>query len=260
MSMVGAAEEGAQFSAMENHQAVDMPTQPKMTKQYSVSNMLLVEFIGVVLFVFIGSLSSFKSVDANMVTHAAFAHGLSIFVLVASFGHISGGHFNPAVTLAVGLAGGIQRSLIIPYWLVQLAGGFVGALLVRVVTQKMEYDSIIGGATIMPNSELWYQGSMVEAILTIFLTQTVLHCAVGSKDNVLAPLAIGFTVALDIFGAGSISGASMNPARSLGPAIAATIFTDPMNMSMIWTTHYIYWVGPAVGAVISALIFKRVES
>jgi len=236
----------------------DEPEMPE--KQYSTINKLLVEFIGVTLFVFIGSLSSLKSVEANGTTHAAFAHGLSIFVLVCSFGHISGGHFNPAVTLAVGLAGGMCRLLIIPYMLVQLTGGFVGALLVRAVTQTVEYNAIIGGATIQPTSEHWYQGLVVEAILTLFLTQTVLHCAVGRKNNMLAPLAIGFTVALDIFGAGSISGASMNPARSLGPAVITTIFTNPMNIGMIWTTHYIYWVGPAAGAAISALLFKRIEA
>jgi glycerol uptake facilitator-like aquaporin len=75
-----------------------------------------------------------KSSDDNVITHAAFAHGLTIFVLVSSLGHISGGHFNPAVTFAVSLAGKMNPLLIIPYWIAQLTGGLTGALLVKVGT------------------------------------------------------------------------------------------------------------------------------
>jgi len=236
-------------------------SQPEMdnnngTKPYSLVSKLFAEFIGDVLFVFIGALSALKSTDSNAVTHAAFAHGFSIFVLVSSLGHISGGHFNPSVTFAVALAGKLNPLLVVPYVLAQLLGGFVGAVLVRLVSSTDQYNMILGGATLLGSNELWYQGLAVEAILTLFLTQTVLNCAVDTNNNLLAPLAIGLTVALDIFGAGSISGASMNPARSLGPALAGALFSTIKDKSILWTTQWIYWAGPAIGAAVSALLYR----
>jgi glycerol uptake facilitator-like aquaporin len=128
--------------------------------------------------------------------------------------------------------------------------------MIKAVTTSAEYSSIMGGATILPKGEEWYQGFLVEIVLTAILAQTVLCCAVDTKDNALAPLAIGLTVALDIFGAGSISGASMNPARSFGPCVAAALFTGVKDKSIIWITHYIYWAGPLIGAAISAFLYR----
>ncbi|KAH7722386.1 Protein AQP-4 [Aphelenchoides avenae] len=225
-------------------------------RKFTLVNKLAAEFIGDAIFVFIGSLSALKSVDENVVTHAAFAHGLTIFVLVASFGHISGGHFNPAVTLAVALVGKFPMRHLVPYWLAQIAGGLAGALLIRSATQYSEYQRFLGGATLLAPDDYWYQGLIVEALLTAILTLTVLMTAVDTHKQVLAPLAIGMALTLDIFGAGSISGASMNPARSFGPGIAATIFSGATDKSIIWRNHYIYWAGPAVGASISALLYR----
>ncbi|KAH7726447.1 CRE-AQP-4 protein [Aphelenchoides avenae] len=222
-------------------------------RKYSLLHKLAAEFVGDTIFVFIGALSALKSVDENNVTHAAFAHGLTIFVLVASLGHISGGHFNPAVTLSATLAGKFRPLYLVPYWIAQLGGGFVGALLVRAVTGKLQYERLQGGATLLSPGEEWYQGLIVETILTMILTQTILMTAVDTEENLLAPLAIGLTLTLDIFGAGSITGASMNPARSFGPSLAATIFSDSKNM---WDYHYIYWAGPFLGASISALLYR----
>jgi len=228
-------------------------------KPYNLISKLSAEFVGTLLFIFIGSLSALKSDSSNVITHAAFAHGLTIFVLVNSFGHISGGHFNPAVTLAVTLAGRAHPYLLIPYWIVQLLGGLVGAILVRATTQIAEYERIMGGATILSDDH-WYQGLIAEAVLTVILTTVVLMCAVDTKDNFLAPLAIGMAVTLDIFGAGSISGASMNPARSAGPCIAAALFLNLENSGVIWTYHYIYYLGPFIGATISALLYRTLFS
>lgn len=87
------------------------------------------------------------------------------------------------------------------------------------------------------------------------LTQTVLNAAVDTDSNMLAPLAIGFTLTLDIFAAGSISGASMNPARSLGPSVAGSIFFDSQT-SMLWDYQWVYWAGPLLGATISAGFYR----
>ncbi|KAI6199749.1 hypothetical protein M3Y96_00659800 [Aphelenchoides besseyi] len=210
-------------------------------KPHSLLSKLMAEAIGPMMLVFFGSLSALKSNSDNVLTHAAFAHGLTIFVMVNSLGHVSGGHFNPAVSFAAALAGKLHPYLVLPYWIA--------------VTQKSEFDAIMGGATILSPDDKWYQGLLAEAVLTFLLTFVVLNSAID-RDNVLAPLAIGFSLTICIFGAGSISGASMNPARSLGPCVAANLFIDNVDTNFIWNFHYIYWIGPLLGAAISALIYR----
>ncbi|CAD5226535.1 unnamed protein product [Bursaphelenchus okinawaensis] len=224
-------------------------------RPFGLASKLMAEFLGDLIFVFIGTLAALNGNENNVLTHAAFGHGLTIFVLVCSLGHISGGHFNPAVTLSVTLAGKLHPLLLVPYWLAQLSGGFVGALLVRAVTTLDQYNTLVGGATIPAPGDHWHQNLVTELILTMILCQTVLMCAVDTDKNVLAPLAIGLTVALDIFGGGSISGASMNPARSLGPGVAATILST-VQPTVIWNYHYIYWAGPFAGATVAAFIYR----
>ncbi|CAD5230742.1 unnamed protein product [Bursaphelenchus xylophilus] len=223
-------------------------------RPYSLWSKLVAEFIGDLIFIFIGSIS--VNLAQGALINIALAHGLAIFVLVSSLGHISGGHFNPAVTLTVALAGKLHALWVIPYWLAQLSGGFVGALLVRAVFTLDEYDKVMGGATIPNTAALWYQSLITEIILTMILCQTVLMCAVDTSKNVLAPLAIGMTVCLDILGGASISGASMNPARSLGPCAAATIFSTVNPTMIFWDYHYVYWAGPFLGATIAAFIYR----
>ena len=231
-------------------------------KPYRIASKLGAEFVGTLLFVFIGSLSGLHSAPSSnpSVVPVAFGHGLAIFVLVASLGHVSGGHFNPAVSLGVALSGKMNPLVTVFYWISQVGGGFCGALLVRFVTSQQQYDSIAGGATIVPAGQIWYQLLLVEALLTMFLVQTVLTCAADTTTNLLAPLAIGMTVALDIFGGASLSGASMNPARSFGPCLVASLFvekgpgmrlTDP-----IWSMHFVYWAGPFVGAVLAVVLYR----
>ncbi|CAD5226533.1 unnamed protein product [Bursaphelenchus okinawaensis] len=145
-----------------------------------------------------------------------------------SFGHISGRHFNPAVTLSVTLA----------------------------VTTETGYATILGGATwpIGWLSGHWHHGLIVETILTFILCQTVLMCAVDTNTNVIAGLCIGFAIALDFLGGGNTSGASMNPARSFGPCVVATLFEA--HHEDIWGYHFIYWVGPFLGAALASLVYK----
>jgi len=231
-------------------------------KPYTLISKLLAEFVGDIIFVFIGCMSGLRSTQENTVIHGAFAHGLTIFILVASLGHISGGHFNPAVTLSVALAGKLPGGYYgfwqVPlYWMAQLTGGFLGALLVRAVTLKFEYDGFDGGATYLHLGDEWYQGLISEAMLTFILTQTVLMTACDTSTNLLAPLAIGMCLSLDIFAAGTLTGASMNPARSLGPGIAMSIFAYK-DTGYIWNIHYIYWAGPFIGATLSAFFYRTV--
>lgn len=122
---------------------------------------------------------------------------------------------------------------------------------------KVQFLGIGAGATLLNSANYWYQGVIVEAMLTLILTQTVLNAAVET-NNMLAPLAIGLTVSLDIFGAGSITGASMNPARSFAPSLVGSIFPYGEDTKYLWDYQYIYWLGPLIGATISALFFRIV--
>lgn len=124
------------------------------------------------------------------------------------------------MTFAVTLAGKMSPFLLPGYWVAQLFGGFVGSMLVRASLRQTEFVDMAAGATLLATDDRWYQlldtneivnilryqGFIVETILTMILTQTVLNAAVDTDNNVLAPLAIGLTVSLDVFGAGSISG------------------------------------------------------
>uniref|UniRef100_A0A0N5ASX0 Aquaporin n=1 Tax=Syphacia muris TaxID=451379 RepID=A0A0N5ASX0_9BILA len=222
-------------------------------RSHSLICKLVAEFIGDLIFVFVGSSQALAN---NGVINAAFAHGITIFVLVAALGHISGGHFNPAVTLAIALCGKIKIVHAVLYALAQLLGGFVGSLIVRAMVTQSQFNTILGGATLVGDDYHWYQGFIAEIMSTFFLAQSVLMTAVDTSSNILAPLAIGFTLTLDIFAVGPISGASMNPARSFGPAITSTIFGIGHSNSYIWRHHYIYWAGPVIGAAIAAFLFR----
>lgn len=215
----------------------------------------IVEFIGLLIFVFIGTLQA-GSGGQTPVLVAASAHGITIALLIASMGHISGGHFNPAVTFGVFISGHLSVLKALSYAAAQLLGGFCGSLLAGIVVHDRMWDTIGGGATIPVDPLMsWTQGIIVECLLTFLLVNSVLLSAIDNDSNWLAPFAIGLTVFVDILAGGSISGASMNPARSLGPAIVGSFWPTTHGLSA-WTLHSIYWIGPLAGAAIAALVYK----
>jgi len=221
---------------------------------YETSRQCFAEFVGDFFFVFIGSMAT------GGIVGAAFAHGLTIALLVISLGPISGGHFNPAVTLGVTISNAIHPLRAIFFVIFQLLGGFIGSLFVRITSPDYEHRN--GITTIGRNLQgedvaNAGQAIVLEILLTYLLVQTVLCAAVDSDGkNTLAPLAIGFTLAVDIFAGGDITGASMNPARSLGPSVVASIFGGTSRSP--WEYHYVYWVGPIVGSIIAALFYRLV--
>jgi len=186
---------------------------------------------------------------------AAAAHGITIAVLIGSMGHISGGHFNPAVTLGIFISGNIPIVNAVLYILSQLSGGFVGSLLARAALPEATWVSIGGGATIPAQADLGLiQGITVEAIMTFLLVNTVLISAVDTGTNVLAPFLIGLSIFVDILAGGNVTGASMNPARTFGPSIVGAIF--PIGARSSFEAQYIYWAGQAIGASIAAVFYK----
>ncbi|XP_060071546.1 aquaporin-8-like [Ylistrum balloti] len=211
---------------------------------------VLAEFIGTTLFVFIGVLSAQPGPGASL-TSVGLAHGLTIALLIMGLGKISGGHFNPAVSLGVCLAGGLSIVLTIAYAVAQILGGMLGAAFARAIIDDNIYNMMAGGSHI-PNIDAGW-AILGEVILTTILVLSVIMNAVNEETkNDLAPFAIGLAVAVDIMAAGGTTGASMNPARSFGPAVAASavIPQDP------WTYHYVYWVGPLGGSLLAAILHR----
>ncbi|EPB67568.1 channel protein, MIP family [Ancylostoma ceylanicum] len=220
---------------------------------YTIATKCAAEFVAVMAFVTVGSLQAMNTGDG--IVRAALCHGVAIFILVSVFAHISGGHVNPAVTLGVAAAGKMRPIEAVFYVIAQLAGGLFGALIVRAVLSYNQYVTIQGGATLCAAGIQWYQGLLAEIATTFLLVQTVLVTAVDGS-TALAPLAIGFTVLMDILAVGGISGASMNPGRSFGPNIVASIFMKDELADGFWSLHWIYYLGPAIGALIAVGLYR----
>jgi MIP family channel proteins len=183
----------------------------------------------------------------------AFAHGLAIGVMVSAFGRISGGHFNPAVTLGALVGRQITGRLAAVYWAAQLAGASIAALaLVAIFPSSIWQSSHLGtpalgmfpgnGDAVPPLT-----GILVEAILTFLLVTVVYGTGIDPKGtfNAVGGFAIGLTITIDILMGGPLTGAAMNPARWFGPAVVSQFFDN-------W---YVYWIGPLLGALVAGVMY-----
>jgi MIP family channel proteins len=218
---------------------------------HKLSTSLLAEFIGTFALIFIGAGAG--ALNAGLVG-VAFAHGLVILGFAYAYGHISGTHINPAVTLGVWAAGKIDTARAGSYIVFQIAGGIVGALALRWVLggtgtglglTQLAQGLEVKGATITITPLV---GVVLEAILTFFLVNAVMNAGISGKATIPGGLAIGLTLTFCILMGGPLTGASLNPARSIGPAIAMENFND------LW----VYLVGPVLGGVVAGLLYKTV--
>jgi MIP family channel proteins len=170
----------------------------------------------------------------------ALTFGLAIMVMIASTGHVSGAHFNPAVTFAFALARHFPWRDAPVYIAAQLAGAVAGALTLRALFPAAGAL----GATV-PSGGAW-QSLGLEVLLTAVLMFVITSVATDTRAvGELAAVAIGGTITLNALWGGPVSGASMNPARSFGPAL----------VSGTWAAHWVYWVGPLAGASLGALAY-----
>ncbi len=200
---------------------------------------LVAEFIGTFALIFIGA-GALAIGSANLLG-VALAHGLVIVVFIYAYGHLSGTHINPAVTLGLLIAGEIEFVTALGYWIVQFLGGILGAVLLNVLLP--EPGDL--GVTILAEGVTPVQGLVIEIVLTFFLVNTIFNTAVSGKAGNFAGLAIGLTLVLAILMGGPLTRASLNPARTLGPAIVSGNYAD------LW----LYFVGPFVGAILAALLY-----
>ncbi|MBI4125468.1 MAG: MIP family channel protein [Deltaproteobacteria bacterium] len=199
------------------------------------------------VFVGVGSICLDATKGGVGLVGIALAHGLAITVMVAAIGHISGGHINPAVTFGVWLAKKIPTGRAAGYVIAQLAGAALGAWFLTCFYHDLTALPTALGTPLLAETVTFGQGAFLEAVLTFFLVFVIFGSAIdGRGAKVIAPLAIGLAVTLDILVGGPLTGAAMNPARAFGPAL----------ISGYWTNHSVYWVGPLIGGGLGALVYK----
>jgi len=212
----------------------------------------LAEFLATLLFIFLGAgtvvvtggLMKEGLTSARLVA-IALAHGLAIALLVSATAKLSGGHINPAVTFGAILTGKISVNQGIMYVVAQLVGAVVGALLLKGVIPAAAQGNL--GAHGLGSGITAGGGLLAEIVLTFALVFVVFATAIDPKGlGHLAPAAIGLTVLVDHLVGVPVTGASMNPARSFGPALAAGA----------WDNHWVFWIGPLIGGGLAALVYE----
>ncbi|MBK6700806.1 MAG: MIP family channel protein [Saprospiraceae bacterium] len=204
----------------------------------------IAEILGTFALVFCGTGAIIiNQQSSGAITHVGIAmtFGLIVMAMIYALGHISGAHLNPAVTIAFTLAKKFKAKQVTPYIISQLAGAFLASFVLNYLFPTNEFL----GATIPSGTPL--QSFILECILTFFLMLVIIHVATGSKEQgMFAGLAIGSTVLLEAMFAGPVSGASMNPARSLAPAIVSG------HMEHLW----VYLTATILGAALAIPIWK----
>ncbi len=206
---------------------------------------LLVEAIGPLALVFMGAGAIIATGGKDLVA-IALAHGLAIGLMVASAGHISGGVYNPALTVGLVLGQKLAPVKGAAYIVAQLAGATVGAVLLTIVFPEAARDAVKLGTPLLGEGISTGRGLLFEIVMTFFLMYAVYGTAVDPRGpKAIAPLVIGLIITMDIFAGGAATGAAMNPSRAFGPAL----------VNGTWTDHWVYWVGPIIGAVIATGVY-----
>lgn len=175
----------------------------------------------------------------------AMVFGLVVMAMIYAIGDLSGAHINPAVTIAACISKRFPAQDVLPYIMAQCAGALAASASLKAI-----YPGVEGLGATIPSGEVM-QSFTLEVILTFFLVFVVLGVTTaGRAEGILAGLAIGGTVGLDVFVGGPISGASMNPARSLGPAVIGG------QVEHLW----LYLLAPAVGGILAAIVTNFLRS
>ncbi len=210
---------------------------------YSLLRRAGAELVGTYTLVVAGCGAILVDSMTGTLTHVgvSITFGLIVMFLIAATGHLSGAHFNPAVTLAFALTRHFPWRDVLAYIGVQLLGAIAGALTLQVL-----FGNVANLGATLPEGSAW-QSLGVEILLTAMLMFVIVAVATDTRAaGQLAALAIGAAVTVDALWGGPISGASMNPARSFGPALIAGA----------WRDHWVYWVGPIIGAALGAAIYQ----
>ena len=208
----------------------------------------IAEFIGTFALVFIGSGAIIRAASSGgSLGEIALAHGLVLSVMVTALMRISG-HFNPAVTAGFLAVRRIEPMMAVTYWIAQIMGATIAAYALKATMPAAAVVPTRVGGQSLAMGVSFGTGILLEVIATFFLVWVIFGTAVDPDAPRVGGFAIGLTIAADILAIGPLTGASMNPARSLGPAIASGVFE----------AQAVYWIGPLIGAIVAAVLYDRV--
>lgn len=219
---------------------------------YNLSQKLIAEFLGTFALIFFGAGAvcvdfHLRSSGGLGLLAIALAHGLAIAIMVSAVGHISGGHFNPAITIGFWVTKRLSTIDSLAYWGTQLLGATAAAFLLKVVIpDEIGNNVFLGTPELMRDFPRW-SGMALEGVTTFFLVLVVFATAVDGRGTFrsIAGFGIGLTITLGILVAGPFTGGALNPARAFGPALA----------SGHWLNWGIYWVGPLSGGFLAGLLY-----
>ena len=220
---------------------------------YNMPQKLVAEFVGTFALVFFGA----GSICADQFLRTsgqsglgllgiALAFGLAIGIMVTSLGHVSGGHFNPAVTIGFWVTRKLSTIDTLAFWISQIAGATAAAYVLRLLPFDV-WSAVHLGTPDLASGISRTSGMIFEAVVTFFLVFVVFATAVDPRGafNKVAGFAIGLTITIGILFGGPFTGGALNPARAFGPALAANH----------WTNHGVYWIGPLAGGVVAGWMY-----
>jgi glycerol uptake facilitator protein len=225
----------------------------------------IAELIGTFVLVFLGtgsvvtSVVFFGGVESAGLLLIGLSFGFAVLIMIYAFGHISGTHINPAVSIALWATGRFPAKDMVAYIVAQLIGAVAASLVIVAIVGTRAVDAGMGGT--LPGDDVSYwQAILVEAVTTFFLVLVIWGAAVDSRAaKGFAGAAIGLVVAADIIVTGPIAGASMNPARTFGPLLTETLWGGATGSATEWGKFPIYIIGPIVGGLIAAFVYDYVS-
>jgi glycerol uptake facilitator protein len=221
----------------------------------------LAELVGTYVLVLLGTLSVvtmvvyMKGVDQAALLLIGLAFGVAVIVMIYAFGHISGTHINPAVSIALWATGRLPAKDMVAYIVAQLIGAVLASVTIVIIVGQKAVDAGLGG-TLPGTGVSYWQAIVSEGVMTFFLVLVIWGAAVdGRAPKGFAGLAIGLVVAADIWVSGPITGASMNPARTFGPLLTETLWGGTTD----WAKFPIYLIGPIVGGLLAAFVYDYIS-
>lgn len=219
---------------------------------YSFAQKLTAEFLGTFALIFFGA----GAVCVDWYPHSsnalgllgiALVYGLTMAIMVCALGHISGGHFNPAITIAFWVTKRLNTIDTIAYWVAQLAGAIVAAFVLKSIIPDDTWRAVALGTPMLAHDFTRLSGIVLEGIATFILVLTFFAALVDERSSFrpVAGFAIGLSLAIGSLIASPFTGGALNPARAFGPALA----------SAHWQNYGMYWVGPLAGGFLAGFLY-----
>jgi MIP family channel proteins len=219
---------------------------------YNLGQKLTAEFIGTFALIFFGA----GAICVDWYPHASnalgllgtsVAYGLTMAIMVTALGHISGAHFNPAITIGFWVTKRLNTLETVAYWAAQLAGATAAAFLLKVVVPEDTWHAVALGTPMFAHDFTRLNGMILEGVTTFFLVLTVFATAVDGRSlfRPVGGFAIGLSITLGVMVAAPFTGGALNPARAFGPALA----------SSHWQNWGIFWVGPLAGGFLAGFLY-----